>query len=140
VTADEAKTDDPGVELVRKMIDAFARRDADAVVALTAPNCVVVAQRSMIEGAFEGPEGARRWVEGYYEAIPDARVEVDRIEKTGHNEVVVLGRQLGTAPTAGTLFEAPLAAIAKHEDGMLVHLVLLPTHEEALAASGAAGE
>ena len=136
MTTDAAQTDDPGVQLAREIIEAFSRRDVEAVVALSAPDCVIVAQRSMMEGAFEGHDGVRRWIEGYYAIIPDARIEVDRIVRTARDEVVVLGHQSGTAPTGGAAFDAPLAAISKHRDGKLVRLVLLATHEEALAASG----
>jgi ketosteroid isomerase-like protein len=120
------------------MLEAFGRRDVEAVVALTSPDCVIVALRSRLEGAFEGHDGVRRWVKGYYEIIPDARSEIERIIPTGRNEVVALGHQSGTAPKGGAAFEAPLAALAQHDDGKLVRLVLFETHEEALAASGGA--
>ena len=91
----------------------------------------------MIEGAFEGHEGVRRWAAGYYELIPDATVELERVVLVSRSRVVVLGSQSGSAPIGGAAFEAPLAAIADHEDGRLKRLVLLASHEQALAAASA---
>lgn len=122
------------------MLDAFARRDADAAVELSAPDCVIVAQRSMLEGAFEGHDGVRRWLEGFFDLVPDARLDVERIIRTGRDEVVVIGSQSGSAPSGEGSFDAPLAAIVKHRDGKLTRMVLLRTHEDALAASRAAGD
>ena len=123
--------------MAHELVAAFDRRDVEAVVALTDPGCVVVAQRSTIEGAFEGHDGVRRWAAGYYELIPDATVELDRAVVVSRTRVVVLGSQSGSAPSGGAAFEAPLAAIADHERGKLKRLVLLASHEEALAAASA---
>ena len=132
-----AASTDPGVEMAHELVGAFHRRDVEALVALTAPDCVIVAQRSTIEGAFEGHEGVRRWAAGYYELIPDATVELERVVLVSRSRVVVLGSQSGSAPIGGAAFEAPLAAIADHEGGRLKRLVLLSSHEQALAAASA---
>jgi uncharacterized protein (TIGR02246 family) len=122
------------VELVRKVLDAFTSRDADRLIDLTSRDCVIVALRSRTEGAYEGRDGVRMWMEGFYALIPDAEVQVERIVKTGRDEVVVLGHQSGSAPTGGA-FDAPLAAVAHHVDGKLDRMVLFESHEQALAAS-----
>jgi ketosteroid isomerase-like protein len=137
VAADAQNTDDPGVELVRKVLDAFTSRDVDRLIDLTSRDCVIVALRSRTDGAYEGRDGVRMWMEGFYALIPDAEVTVDRIIKTGRDEVVVLGHQSGSAPTGGA-FDAPLAAVAQHAEGKLDRMVLFETHEEAIAASGGA--
>ncbi len=62
------------IELVGRFVDAFNARDVDAIVEMAAARCEIIAQRSRIEGAYIGPDGARRWAESSYERAPDAHL------------------------------------------------------------------
>jgi ketosteroid isomerase-like protein len=127
----------PNIEAVRRFVDAFNARDVDALVEMAAPGCVIVAQRSKLEGEFTGRDGVRRWAESSYEWAPDARFVVERALPAGDDRVVVLGRQTGTAGVGGATFDAPLAVVAEVEMGLLKKAhAQYATHAEALAAVG----
>ncbi|MBA3606461.1 MAG: nuclear transport factor 2 family protein [Acidimicrobiia bacterium] len=126
-------------EAVGRFVDAFNARDVDAIVEMAAPSCVIIAQRSKIEGAFTGPDGARRWAEATYEWAPDSHFVVERVLPTGDDRVVVLGRQTGTAGLGGVPFDVPLAVVAEVDKGLLKKAdAHYATHAEALAAAGLA--
>ena len=124
-------------EAVSRFVHAFNVRDVDAIVEMAAPSCVIVAQRSATEGAFTGPDGARRWAEGAFGWAPDAQFVVERVLLAPDDRVVVLGRQTGTGGFGGVPFDVPLAVVVEIEEGLLkradAHYV---THAEALAAAG----
>ena len=124
------------LEAARGIIEAMNDHDVDAVVALATPDCVIVALRSAIEGAFEGHAGVRRWIETYVEAIPDVRFEVERLRAVDDHRVVLLGRQAGTASLGGAPFDEPMAGIGEFEGGLLKRWEAYPSHAEALAAAG----
>ena len=124
------------IEIARRMLDAFNAHDVEALVELTSPDCLIVAQRSGIEGEFRGHDGVRRWAEGYFEIAPDARVVTKRVLAADGDRVVVLGRQMGTASMGGAPIDAPLAGVAELEAGLVKSLRAYPSHAEALDAAG----
>ncbi len=127
------------LEAVHRFVDAFNAGDVGGMVEMVAPDCVIVAQRSRLEGAFTGREGVRRWAESAFEWAPDSRMVVERTLSASDDRVVVLGRQTGTARVGGVPFDVPLAVILKLETGLLKRAeAQYPTHAEALRAAGLA--
>jgi hypothetical protein len=127
------------VESVGRFVEAFNAHDVEALVEMSAQSCVIIAQRSALEGAFTGPDGVRRWAEGAFEWAPDSRFLVERVVTVGDSRVVVLGRQTGTASEGGTPFDVPLAVVVEVEDGLLKKAdAHYATHAEALEAVGLA--
>ena len=125
------------IERVGRFVDAFNAHDVDAIVEMAAPDCVIVGQRSSLEGPFAGHEGVRRWAESAYEWAPDSRMVVERTLPAGDDRVVVLGRQTGTAGLGGAPFDVPLAVVAELEKGLLKKAdARYGTHASALAAVG----
>jgi len=123
-------------QAVRQFTDAFNARDIEALIGQTSPDCVIVARRSEIEGAFVGPDGVRRWAESYLEAAPDVKITVERVSDVDSDRVLVLGRQTGTALVGGAPFDAPLAILAERKEGRLSRFKAFSTHTEALEAAG----
>ena len=122
------------IDAVGRFVGAFSARDVDAMVELAAPDCVIVAQRSALGGAFTD---IRHRAESAYEWAPDTRMVVERIVPAGDSCVVVLGRQTGTAGVDGPSFNAPLAVVAELEAALLKRAeAQYATHAEALAAAG----
>ena len=121
-----------GERVTREFAAAFNERDLESMLSRTAEDCVITALRSALEGDFIGHEGVRRWAEGYWEAVPDAGITLERVSELGGGRILVLGTQAGTASTGGAPFEAPLAIVAETGGGLLHRLTAFPTHEEAL--------
>ena len=127
------------IEAVARFIDAFNSRDVAAMVEMAATDCVIVAQRSKLEGAFTGRAGVRKWAERSWEWASDARFVVARVVPVGDRRVVVLGRQTGTADLGEAPFDVPLAVVAELEAGLLKRAdAQYTTHAEALEAAGLA--
>jgi len=94
------------VELIRSLYDAWNKRDLDAQAAATAPDGTLTIVGT--GDVFEGPEGARRYVESWAAGFPDGQVTVDNIVADGDRVVVeVTGRGTHT----GT-FETSMGSIA----------------------------
>ncbi len=127
------------VHAVNRFIEAFNAQDVDTLVAMVTPDCVIVAQRSNLEGEFTGYDGVRRWAETAYEWAPDSRMFVEHTTTAKDGRVVVLGHQTGTAGAGGATFDVPLAVVAELETGLLKRAEAgYATHAEALAAVGLA--
>jgi hypothetical protein len=60
------------VELVRRAVDAFNRRDLDAFVALTDDDVEVIPRSAALEGRdhYHGHDGVRRWLKDLFGSLP----------------------------------------------------------------------
>lgn len=123
------------VTVAGRLVEAFNGHDADEIVRWASPEIVIVTQRSEIEGAFEGHEGARRWALGYWELAPDGRAVIEEVRETGPDTALVLGRQTGTARDGGPSFDAPLAMVIEVCDGLVTRMRAFRSHAEAIEAT-----
>jgi steroid delta-isomerase-like uncharacterized protein len=80
---------------------AFNGRDLDRVDALTAAGFV---NRNALAGTPPGPEGHRQVVKRLWEALPDARFEIEHLASDGIT-VICIGTMSGTHE--GTLLGVP---------------------------------
>jgi ketosteroid isomerase-like protein len=117
---------------------AFNDRDLESMLRRTSEDCVITALRSALEGDYVGHDGVRRWAEGYWEMVPDARITLERVTEV-EGRTVVLGRQSGSAMTGGAAFDAPLAIVTETDGGLLRRLTAFPTHADALRSVGLDG-
>jgi uncharacterized protein (TIGR02246 family) len=89
------------VTLVRGVYDAWNERDFDHFAELMAPDGRIVFVGS--GEVFEGPDGARRYGEGWANGFPDGRVTIDNVVADGDMVVVEFtgrGTHTGTLQTA----------------------------------------
>ena len=72
------------VELYRRGIEAFNRRDLDAFLALAHADVVGVSRVLAIEGdSYRGHDGTREWWNDLLGVFPDFRIEVVRVRDAG---------------------------------------------------------
>ena len=86
----------------RANIDAFNRRDVDAIVATFAANVEWWPLRSATEGPYRGHEGIRDWFADTAEQFEYMRATVDEVREEGDavvlsGELRVKGRQSGAS-------------------------------------------
>jgi ketosteroid isomerase-like protein len=89
------------VTLIRSTYDAWNERDFDRLPELMAPDGRIVFVGS--GEVFEGPDGSRRYSEGWANGFPDGRVTVDNIVADGDlvvTEFTGRGTHTGTLETA----------------------------------------
>jgi ketosteroid isomerase-like protein len=121
------------VEVVRRALDAFARRDLEAILAEHRPDVEIVVLRSAIEGPYRGHEGLRRMGAELRSWAPDFELRIDEIRDCGER-VVVLGHQRGTVRDAP--FDHVFAAVYEVERGKVARMQAFTTAREALEAVG----
>lgn len=123
------------IEVVKKAIDAFNRRDTEAMLALGSDDFVYDWSRSIApnRGTYRGLEGIREFTEDQWTAFDEVRIEPSEFVARGRHVVVPatvhgLGR-------GGVSVTARSAQLFTFEDGQLVRITLFQEREEALAAA-----
>jgi ketosteroid isomerase-like protein len=125
------------VELHRRAIEVFNRRDLDGFLALADPNVEFTPyERPMDEvGPYRGHADIRVWWATALEAFPDAAVRLDAVR--GFGEITIAsGRLHGTGAGSGAPFDWPWCTAAKWRDEKSVWWYAYGSEDEALKAVG----
>jgi len=125
------------VEIVKKSLDAFARRDIKALRALYHPDLELDWSRSLgwLAGVYRGFEAALRFYEGFFQAFEKTAIHPDRFIDTGEFVVVPnIAHQLGRD---GIEVSARSTLVFELRDGKIIWICLYQETEEALGAVGA---
>ena len=102
------------VELAYRALEAFNRRDPDAVLALAHEEVVVESRLVAMEGGYHGHEGVRRWWENVFDVLPDYEVEVEEVRDLGDVTLTRLRARAHGAESAAPLDEV----ICRSRDGV----------------------
>jgi uncharacterized protein len=78
------------VQVVKQALDAYSRRDVEALRATADPNMELdwSASRSWLAGVYRGIDDALRFYAGYFEAFDEIVIEPDRFIEAGDSVVV----------------------------------------------------
>jgi ketosteroid isomerase-like protein len=127
------------VEATRRFIDAYNRRDFEAMMADLDPE---VEWRSGIligmageAAVFHGFEGIREALRDVYGALGETHIECSEIRDLG-DRVVMLGRFQFRGSESGAQSESPWGAVADFEDGKAIRIRGYFSIEEVLDAAG----
>jgi ketosteroid isomerase-like protein len=128
------------VEIVRRMYDAWNRRDEDEMLALTDPEAEYVNSPTAIEpGTRRGANELLAVTRMQWDFIRDGRIEIDRIYDRGE-EVIALGRLSRLMPEGDMRIEDQSLASWTIRDGKIVRTEILgfgkAEVEKALEAAG----
>ncbi len=107
------------VELVRRLIDAWNRRDLDAMLDLGGDEMAFVNSPTAVEpGTRRGRDEVTAAVRAQWEILAHGRVEVDKVFDRGE-EVITLGRLSRRMPGSDARIEEPvLSSYQFHDDKM----------------------
>jgi ketosteroid isomerase-like protein len=125
------------LEALRRLIDAFNRRDEDAAIALMDGEVEAVPQMAVMEGVgvYRGHDGFRRWWSTLLDTLPDYKVEVLAVRERGNVTIAALrGRAHGRGSEAE--IEQRQWHAARWRNGKVVWWSNHPTEAEALEAVG----
>lgn len=123
------------VELVKKVYDAFARRDMAAIFNLFARDIELV---QSIEvpwgGVYRGHEQAAQFFAGLVQHIT-SRVVFERFIDAG-DHVVAIGRTQGTVNATQSRFDVPIAHVWELRDGQVWRVLFCIDNPTMLTALG----
>jgi ketosteroid isomerase-like protein len=128
------------VEIVRRVFEATARRDAETVFALYDPAVEWDTSRAelgrLIEGGvFHGHEGVRRFLRKYNEAWEQMEYEIEELIDVGDQVVSVVNNR-GRGRASGVEVELQMPGVWTIRDGRIVRAAFFTTRAEALDAAG----
>ena len=113
------------VEIVRRLNDAWNRRDEEELLALSDPEVEFVNSPTALEpGTRRGTNEVRAAFRTQWEFLRDGRFEIDRIYDRGE-EIVALGRLSRLMPEGDTRIEDRALASWTIHDGKVVRLEVL---------------
>ncbi len=128
------------VEVVRRLLDAWNRRDLDAMLDLGGSELVYVNSPTAVEpGTRRGRDEVREVARKQWEILADARFEVDKFFDRG-DEVIALGRLSRGMPGSDARIEEPQLGSYQFRDGKITRVEVLgfgrAEVQEALKAAG----
>jgi ketosteroid isomerase-like protein len=132
----EKAMSEEAVELYRRGIDAFNRRDLDAFLALADPGVIGVSRVLAIEGgSYEGHQGVRDWWEELLGVFPDFMIEILWVRAAGNVTVSALRNRAHGEGSAAPLQEL-VWQVSEWRDGRVVRWQMYETEQDALEAAG----
>jgi ketosteroid isomerase-like protein len=124
------------VEIVRRALDAYGRRDVDALRTLHHPDFELdwSASRGPLVGVYRGIEEAFRYWDEYYEAFEETIVKPDRFVGTG--DFVVVPNVAYQRGRDGIEVTARSTLVYEVHNRQITRLCLYQDEDEALKAVG----
>jgi ketosteroid isomerase-like protein len=131
-----AAEQEANVETVRQAIEAFNRRDIEAMIKLGRDDFVYDWSRSMgpTSGIYHGPEAFIDFVQDQWSMFDEVRLEVHELIPRGPH--VVATTTTHGRGRDGISVSANSASLYKFERGRLVRITLYQNRDDALAAAG----
>ena len=123
------------VELAHRSVDAFNRRDLDALLALMDEDVEGVPPLASMEGNYHGHAGIRRWWESLFEDLPDFAIEVVEVRDPGDLTVAVVRNRAHGAASAAPV-EQRLWIVGEWRNGKAIWWHTFRSEAEALKAMG----
>jgi len=124
------------VETLRAVIDAFNRRDVEALMALLARDAEIVPIRAALEDTvYRGPDAVAEWYTAVDESWEELTAEIEGA-RAGGDWVLGFGRLRGRGRESGAAIDVEGATVAHFRDGLITSLHNYTTRAEALEAAG----
>jgi ketosteroid isomerase-like protein len=116
---------DENVEIIRRAVDAWNRRDMEDLDALGDPEREYVNSPTAIEpGTRRGRDEVNAVTQAQWESVTDARAEIDRLYDRGE-EVILLGRISRRMPGSDTRLEDRVLVSYKFRSGRIFRTEVL---------------
>jgi ketosteroid isomerase-like protein len=121
------------VHVVRRAIDAWNRRDLEAALELTHPQCEN--RSAQATETVYGREGVAATFRDWFEAFEEYQMEPEDFIVSG-DRVLVPGRQRARGKGSGVLIEERFYQLYRVRDGMIVRFDEYSDEDQALQAAG----
>ena len=124
------------VELYRRGIEAFNRRDLEAFLALADPDVVGISRVLAIEsGSYRGHDGTREWWKDLLDVFSHFRIEVVWVRDAGNMTVSELRNSAHGEGSAAPLEEF-VWQVSDWRDRRVVWWQMFESEQDALEAAG----
>jgi ketosteroid isomerase-like protein len=127
------------VEVVKRGLDAYNRRDIEALLEELDPEVEWHPALEVLLGGtatvYRGHEGVRELLRDASEALDEIHVEFSNIQGRG-DQVVAIGRIRTRGKASGAETESPLGYVAELRDGRAIRIRTYLDPQEALEAAG----
>jgi ketosteroid isomerase-like protein len=128
------------VEIVRRVYEAAAQQDSEAVLALYDPQVELDSTRLQIVGeagaVHHGHEGMRRFFREWHDAWENIEYDYDELIDAGHDKVVSVVTRRARGRASGAEVELRVALVWTLTGGKVARVVWFPSRDEALQAAG----
>ena len=127
------------VEVVRGMLEAYARGGADGVIDFIHPDFhgEVPPEVSAEPDSYDGHDGVRRYFDSFYEIVDDLRFDAEELVELGPDVVAARGLITGQGRESGIPIEMRVPMLMRLRDGKLTGMVGYRDWDEAVAAASA---
>jgi ketosteroid isomerase-like protein len=127
------------VEVVKRAVGAINRRDIDGYLACCTEDVQLVTPVAEVGGAYDGPEGIRRFFTDIGDASPDFKIVIERLEPVGPNRVLGFMRVTGTGRASGIPIENATGNVYDLADDRIQRIRIFFDRDQALKAAGLRG-
>jgi len=125
------------LEPVRKAIQALNEGNVDRYLSHCTPDVRLESPVAAIEGAYEGSKGIRRLFGDVRDAIPDFRLEIERLDTAGPDRALALVHGSASGRVSGAPLEFSLANLYELAEGKISSVRVFVDRDEAKAAANA---
>jgi ketosteroid isomerase-like protein len=125
------------VELFRKALEAYNRRDIEAILEIWHPEAEWYPFTAQVEGdnAYHGHEGLRQWWANVEATFEEREASVEEVRDLG-DAVVALGHLRARGMGSGIEIDQVVFHLARFRHGKVAHWKLYLNRAEALEAAG----
>ncbi|HEY4825046.1 MAG TPA: nuclear transport factor 2 family protein [Solirubrobacteraceae bacterium] len=124
------------VETVGRAIAAINAREIDAYLACCTENVELLTPLAAVGGEYLGSDGIRRFFTDIEDAGPDFRIDVERMQAVGDNNVIVHMRTSATGRTSGIVNGTESTNVYDFAEGKISRIRIFLDRDEALKAVG----
>jgi hypothetical protein len=124
------------VEIVERAVAAINQRDIDGYLACCTDDVELITPVSDIAGAYDGPDGIRRFFADIADTNPDFNLAFERLEAVGAGRVLAFMQLTGTGRASGISTGAETGNVYDLVDGKIKRILVFFDRAEALKAAG----
>jgi ketosteroid isomerase-like protein len=124
------------LEMVREAVAALNHRDVDRYLACCTDDVQLLPPTVAVEGVYEGPSGVRRFFADVQDAVPDFRLDLDRLEAIGPDRVMAFFSVAVSGRASGVGVAFPTTTIYDFADGKVNRVRVFLDRASALEPAG----
>ena len=124
------------LQVVKRAVEAINRRDIDGYLAWCTEDVQLVTPVADVAGAYDGPDGIRRFFTDIADASPDFKIVIESLEAVGPDRVLGFMRVLGTGRASGIPIENATGNVYDIADGKIQRIRVFFDRNQALEAAG----